>query len=207
MDKYFHPTFYNGYNYLSRLGLKLNHVSKRDQVGWLCRLYDWMEYIALCGHMIIDEDSYPLEWLHNGRDGVLNRQPRHCFLNCLFRRRAKIVRAIHRWPMISHHKWPVTRKFNDVTIFFVCVFFSKSVESPLHRTGSCLPLILNRVTVKESIFQLSTDPHVIRTVLWPPLVRWYLTIKILLDNSKPDKPAISARFTQTFKIMHTKISF
>ena len=29
MDKQFHPTFYNGCNYLSMLGLKLNHVSKR----------------------------------------------------------------------------------------------------------------------------------------------------------------------------------
>ena len=29
MDKYFHPTFYNGYNYLSMLGLKLKIVNKR----------------------------------------------------------------------------------------------------------------------------------------------------------------------------------
>ena len=29
MDKQFHPTHYNGCNYLSMLGLKLNHVSKR----------------------------------------------------------------------------------------------------------------------------------------------------------------------------------
>ena len=33
MDKLFHPTLYNGCNYLSMLGLKLNHVSKR---GPLC---------------------------------------------------------------------------------------------------------------------------------------------------------------------------
>ena len=29
MDKQFYPTYYNGCNYLSMLGLKLNHVSKR----------------------------------------------------------------------------------------------------------------------------------------------------------------------------------
>ena len=29
MDEWFHPTVYNGCNYLSMLGLKLNHVSKR----------------------------------------------------------------------------------------------------------------------------------------------------------------------------------
>ena len=30
-----------------------------------------------------------LQWRHNGRDGVLNHQPHHCFLNRLFRRRSK----------------------------------------------------------------------------------------------------------------------
>ena len=29
MDKEFHPTFYQACDYLSMLGLKLNHVSKR----------------------------------------------------------------------------------------------------------------------------------------------------------------------------------
>ena len=29
MDKLLHPTLYNGYDYISMLGLKLNHVSKR----------------------------------------------------------------------------------------------------------------------------------------------------------------------------------
>ena len=31
MDKWFHTTLYNGCNYLSMLGLKLNHVSKRGR--------------------------------------------------------------------------------------------------------------------------------------------------------------------------------
>ena len=35
MDKWFHSTLYNGCNYLSMLGLKLNHVSKRGP-WWLC---------------------------------------------------------------------------------------------------------------------------------------------------------------------------
>ena len=29
MDKQFHPTLYNGCNYLSMLGIKLNHASER----------------------------------------------------------------------------------------------------------------------------------------------------------------------------------
>ena len=32
-----------------------------------------------------------LQWRHNGRDGVSNRQPHHCLLNCLFRHRSKKI--------------------------------------------------------------------------------------------------------------------
>ena len=35
MDKQFHPTVYSGCNYLSMLGLKLNHVSKRGPGHWI----------------------------------------------------------------------------------------------------------------------------------------------------------------------------
>ena len=31
----------------------------------------------------------PLQWRHNGRDGVSNHQPNDCLLNRLFRRRLK----------------------------------------------------------------------------------------------------------------------
>ena len=67
-----------------------------------------------------------LQWRHNGRDSVSNHQPHDCLLNRLFRRRSKkisklrftgLVRAIHRGPVHTPHKWPVTRKmfpFDDV---------------------------------------------------------------------------------------------
>ena len=70
-----------------------------------------------------------LQWRHYGRDGVSNHQPRHCLLNRLFRRRSKknqssawlaFVRRIHRWPVNSSHKWPVSRKmfpFDDFIMF------------------------------------------------------------------------------------------
>ena len=61
---------------------------------------------------------------HNGLDGVSNHQPYHALLKSLFRRKSKktsaslaFVRGIHRWPVNSPHKWPVTRKmfpFDDV---------------------------------------------------------------------------------------------
>ena len=33
--------------------------------------------------------NFPLQWLHNGNDGVSNHQPHHCLLNRLFRHRSK----------------------------------------------------------------------------------------------------------------------
>ena len=63
---------------------------------------------------------YSLQWRHNGRDGVSNHQPFDCLLDGLFRRRSKktpklprhwlFVWGIHRWPVNSPHKGPVTRK-------------------------------------------------------------------------------------------------
>ena len=65
-------------------------------------------------------------WRHNERDGVSNYRRLDYLLNCLFRRGSKktpkpcvtgFVRGIHRWPVNSPHKGPVTRKmflFDDV---------------------------------------------------------------------------------------------
>ena len=50
MDKHLHPTIYNGYDYLSTLGLKLIHVSKKDPsfvvihsiIIWIIKSYNKM---------------------------------------------------------------------------------------------------------------------------------------------------------------------
>ena len=77
-------------------------------------------------YLFITGSSKTLQWRHNWRDSVSNHQPRDCLLNRLFRRRSKkhqnsaslaFVWGIHRWPVNSPHKWPVTRKmfpFDDV---------------------------------------------------------------------------------------------
>ena len=71
---------------------------------------------------------------HNERDVVSNHRPHGCLLNCLFRRRSKkhqssaslyFVRGIHRWPVNSPHKRPVTRKmfpFDDVIMMVAIIF-------------------------------------------------------------------------------------
>ena len=69
-----------------------------------------------------------LQWRHIERYGVSNHQRLHCLLSCWFRRRSTktsklrvtdLCVGIHRWPVISRHKKPVTRKmfpFDDVII-------------------------------------------------------------------------------------------
>ena len=72
---------------------------------------------------------YSSQWRHNENDGVSIHQPHDCLLNRLLRRRWKhqssaslaFVRGIHRWPVNSPHKGPVTRKmfpFDDVIMFY-----------------------------------------------------------------------------------------
>ena len=77
-----------------------------------------------------DLSIFPLQWRHNERDGVSNHQPHDCLLNRLFGDRSKknhnsallaFVRGIHRSPVNSPHKEPVTPKrfpFDDVIMPF-----------------------------------------------------------------------------------------
>ena len=72
------------------------------------------------------QHKHALQWHHNEPDGVSTHHPHDCLLNYLFRRRSKkpsklrgtgFVGGIHRWPVNSPHKRPVTRKmssFQDV---------------------------------------------------------------------------------------------
>ena len=74
-------------------------------------------------------DWLSLRWRHNVRDSVSNHQPRECLLNSLFgadqgkyqsSASLAFVWGIHRGPVNSQHKWPVTRKmfpFDDVIMF------------------------------------------------------------------------------------------
>ena len=106
------------------------------QLPWKCLHVWWLLY---------DHWKYPrlstLQWRHNGHDSVSNHQPHDCLLNRLFRRRSKktsklwslaLVRGIHRGPVNSPHKWPVTRKmfpFDDV--FMKLDFLSSPVTRPI----------------------------------------------------------------------------
>ena len=85
--------------------------------------------------------SFSLHWPNNKHNGVLNRQPSDCLLNSFIQDADQrkhqssaalvFVRGIHRWPVNSPHKGPVTRKmfsFDDViitTLYFIIWNFER----------------------------------------------------------------------------------
>ena len=104
----------------------------------------------------IPGSRWALQWRHNDHDCVSSHQPHGCLLNRSFGRRSNrkhqssaslaFEREIHRRPLNSPQKGPVTRKmfqFDDVimdffysvtclgweivTFWFVCMAFSKSL--------------------------------------------------------------------------------
>ena len=96
----------------------------------LCNLLSICPYIWHC--FLLRELIRPLrfvevlQWHHNERGGVSNRQTHDCLLKRLFNQRKhqsfaslvfKFVRGIQRWPVNSPHKGPGTREmfpFDDV---------------------------------------------------------------------------------------------
>ena len=86
-----------------------------------------------------------LQWRHNDSDGVSNHQPHDCLLKRLFMRRSKkhqssaslsFVRGIHRSPVNSPHKGPVTRKmfpFDDVIMQRNHHWFSNDLSPVWHQ--------------------------------------------------------------------------
>ena len=68
IDKLCHFTRYNGCNYLTMMGLKLNRVNKRRHKA---------QYSL--------PNLSSLHWRHNGHDSVSNHRPHDCLLNRLFR--------------------------------------------------------------------------------------------------------------------------
>ena len=82
-------------------------------------------------HAYTISSPHSLQWRHYGRDSVSNHQPHDCLLNVYSavdqrKRQSSVslafVRGIHRWPVNSPHKWPVTRKmfpFGDVIMYYV----------------------------------------------------------------------------------------
>ena len=103
----------------------LNASSDWIFVGkWIGRVVDLLWNIAY-----ILNAMNSLRWRHNGRDDVSDHQPHDCLLNVYSgadQRKLQssaslvFVRGIHRGPVNSPHKGPVTRKvfpFDDVIMY------------------------------------------------------------------------------------------
>ena len=92
----------------------------------------WLSSISTSHyHIFLFATSYTIDtsqWRHVERDSVSNHRRLDCLPNRLFRPHQRkhqsstwlaFVKVIHRWPVNSPHKGPVTRKmfsFNDVII-------------------------------------------------------------------------------------------
>ena len=69
---------------------------------------------SLCRQVGNSLHDFSLQWRHNDRDDVSNQQRLDCLRNRMFRGRHQssalqtFVRGIHRWPVNSPHKGPVT---------------------------------------------------------------------------------------------------
>ena len=82
---------------------------------------------------------------HNGRDGVRHHQPHHCLLTVQsgadqrkHQSSASVafVRGIHRWPVNSPYKWPVTRKMFlfDYATMSHPIFTARHIRKGLSKT-------------------------------------------------------------------------
>ena len=131
-----------------------------------------------------------LQWRHNGRDGVSNHQHYNCLLNRLFRRRSKnhqssaslaFARGIHRSPVNSPHKWPVTRKmfpFDDVIMrpptpgtMISGALKGCRAKSDIKKTWDILKDIMNKKNSKANFKPISWT---MRNTWAVPKYRWQI---------------------------------
>ena len=108
-----------------------NSKSQQFFQGWVNFLASVTPSTHLNPSRRMTSNINPLQWRHNGRGSVSNHQPHDCLLNRFSgagQRKHQssaslaFVRGIHRWPVNSPHKGPVTRKiypFDDVIMLFV----------------------------------------------------------------------------------------
>ena len=124
------------HDHLNSSELTVNNIGKRSQPQQICpsmKICFVLWFTALSCYFY-HSSTLLLRWRHNGRDSVSNHQP-HDFYSTVYwdanQRKHQssaplaFVQGIHRRPVNSPHKWPVTRKmfpFDDV-IMMVCVLF------------------------------------------------------------------------------------
>ena len=144
------------------------------------------------------ENSMTLQWRHNEHDAVSNHQPHDCysiFYSSADQRKHQrytslaFVWGIHRWPVNSPHKGPVTRKmfpFDDVIMrtFEMQLLQSKKTLNVcfISRGGSGLPSEQpwhNRPKVRKlSLFTFSFS----RPEAGKWLTRYLFTVQLFFNH-------------------------
>ena len=118
-----------------KIHLKMASAKWRRFVSTSMCYWPWLrQWLRADSRQVITWTNYwplkpSLQWRHNERDGVSNHDRRDCLLNRnrLFGYRSALtfLKGIHRWPVDSPHKGPVTRKmfpFDDV----IMIMFRKT---------------------------------------------------------------------------------
>ena len=181
-----------------------------NNYAWKCYIsynnYWWFNLrLLIYGHSIARQLLFsPLQWHHDGCDGISNHWRLGCILNSLSQRRSKkisklhplaFVRGIHWWPMNSPHKGPVTRKmlpFDDVimhnkptlctSITFVCTRYCQ----PTCSRGTAMTTFSQwccECRISKSSLLLLLLPwcleHIEAETKWTPLGRRYFQMHFL----------------------------
>ena len=98
-------------------GYKRNHLCLNT--CWQCSCSKWdnsyghtaKRYLHHALHTkLYIHSQFPLQWRHNGRDGVPNHQPKDCLLNRLFWRRSKKIPKLRVTGLCAGNS-PVTGEF------------------------------------------------------------------------------------------------
>ena len=152
-----------------------------------------------------------LQWRHNETDGVLNHQPHDCLLNSLFMRRWKktanlrvtvLCAEIHRGPVNSPHKGPVTRKmfpFDNVIMGYIynlshnlftrywyalfrygyCIVLDWFIRLSTNIRQDCLTHLLDKMAAVSQMIFANAFSWMKRCVFWLQL-NWSLFPRVQL---------------------------
>ena len=121
------------------------------RTGALFYIYFSRNILTPAADWYVNSQFTTLQWRHNEHDGVSDRRHLHCLLKCWFRHRKHqssaslaFVRGIHRSPVNSPHKRPVTRKMfpiDDVIMNSINHAWAHDVYLSLLSSGWLIPLI------------------------------------------------------------------
>ena len=166
MDKWFRPTLYWACDYLLMLGLKLNYVSKRGS-GCLPKHYNDVIMSEIASQITSLTIVYSIVYADAD-------QRKHQSSASL-----AFVRGIHRGPVNSPHKWPVTRKmfpFDDVIMIptmSTTPAWSNSCRTTFFITFRVTAVARTRPT------RIWLNKHIEVETRWPPFFRRHFQMHFL----------------------------